>query len=193
MMGQDPVDEVRKEYLFRHILESYGEDPNREGLLETPKRWRKSFNELLSGYEKDPLSVFTTFESSGYKDLVIVRDIPFYSLCEHHVLPFFGRVHIGYLPSDRIVGLSKFARLVEIFGQRLQVQERLTSQIADTIQLGLNPRATIVVCEAEHLCLTMRGVQKPGSTTVTSSLRGLAEGDIGLKQEFFMLLRGGRG
>lgn len=151
-----------------HLVGSFGEDPQREGLSETPDRVFRMYEELLRGYSEDPSLVFKTFKNDGYKNLVTVTDINFYSLCEHHLIPFFGRVHIGYVPNGRVLGLSKFARLVDIYTHRLQTQENLTKQIFDSILDNLHPRACIVRIEAEHLCVNMRGVKKKDFITKTT-------------------------
>lgn len=165
------------------------EQVTREGLLDTPKRVAKMYNEIFSGYEIDPVSVLgTTFEQENHQEMVLLRDIPFYSHCEHHMVPFFGTVHIAYIPNGDIVGISKLARLVEVFARRLQVQERLTSQIADTIEQVLNPLGVAVVITAEHLCMTMRGVQKPGSKTTTSAMRGVFRDNTNNAREELLLL-----
>ena len=161
------------ENLVHSMLSELGESPSRDGLKETPGRVAKAMRELTSGYEIDPASLLKTFDNDGTRDMVIVRDIPFYSLCEHHMLPFSGVAHIAYIPGDRIVGLSKFARLVDAFARRLQVQERLTHQIAETIAVEVDPSGVMVVVEAEHYCMAMRGVQKQGSRTITSAVRGV--------------------
>lgn len=165
------------------------EQVTREGLLDTPKRVAKMYNEIFSGYESDPVSVLgTTFKQENHQEMVLLRDIPFYSHCEHHMVPFFGTVHIAYIPNGDIVGISKLARLVEVFARRLQVQERLTSQIADTIEQVLNPLGVAVVITAEHLCMTMRGVQKPGSKTTTSAMRGVFRDNANNAREELLLL-----
>jgi GTP cyclohydrolase I len=172
-----------------HILKAVGEDPARDGLLDTPRRVAKTYVlELLSGYQQDPAEVFRTFDVA-YDEMVIVKDIPLYSMCEHHMLPFIGVAHIGYVPNGRVVGLSKIARIVDIFARRLQVQERLTSEVADTLVAGLSPLGVAIVIEAEHLCMTMRGVQKPGSRTVTSAMRGVfLEKNNNARHEFLRLV-----
>lgn len=159
--------------IVRDVLDLLGEDPDRDGLLDTPMRVAKAWQELTQGYNINPGNLLKTFENDGTRDLVVVRDIPFYSLCEHHMLPFTGTAHVAYIPGDRIVGLSKFARLVDAFARRLQVQERLTNQIATTIDDVLKPSGVMVVIEAEHFCMAMRGVQKQGSKTITSAVRGV--------------------
>lgn len=172
------------------ILDSLGEDVHRDGLIDTPRRVAKMYSEYLNGYQIDPKSLFTTFEGDGYNELVIVKDIPFFSMCEHHMLPFHGTAHVGYIPTERIVGISKIARLVEAFGHRLQVQERMTAQIADTMVEHLKPRGVMVVVEAEHLCMSARGIQKPGSKTVTSVVRGDFHNDPEARAEFLSLVKG---
>ncbi|MED0677128.1 MULTISPECIES: GTP cyclohydrolase I FolE [Aneurinibacillus] len=175
---------------FYDIISLIGEDPEREGLQETPKRIAKMYREIFSGLHEDPAEVLgKTFPAEGTNDIVIVQDIPFYSVCEHHFVPFFGKVHIGYIPNGRIVGLSKFARLVEILARRPQVQERITNQIVDTLEKVIEPVGAIAVVEAEHLCMSMRGVKKPGSKTRTIARRGIFEKDNGVQEErFFRLL-----
>jgi GTP cyclohydrolase I len=169
-----PVDKPRIERAVREILEAIGEDPDRDGLLRTPHRVAEMYEEVFRGLRdtEDHLSV--TF-AADHDEMVMVRDIALYSHCEHHLTPFLGRAHVAYIPNadGRITGLSKLARLVDSYARRLQVQERLTSQIADELQATLDPRGVLVVIEAEHLCMSMRGVQKPGATTVTSAVRGL--------------------
>lgn len=182
----DNSNKRKLELIIAKLLSAVGENPKRIGLKETPRRVAEMYEELLSGYEKDPKSVFKVFDSEYYNGLVIVSNIYFFSLCEHHLIPFFGKIHIGYVPNGKILGLSKFARLVEIFSKRLQVQERLTKQINDTIVKYLHPLGVIVFCEAEHLCMTMRGVKKNGSKTITISKSGVMETNKNLREEFFM-------
>jgi GTP cyclohydrolase I len=165
-----------------------GEDPDREGLLETPRRIAAMYAELFEGLGMDPAEVLAVGFEEGHDEVVILKDIPFYSMCEHHFLPFHGRAHVGYLPAGRIVGLSKLARAVEILARRPQVQERLTSQISDCIEKVLGARGVGVVIEAEHLCMTSRGVRKPGSAMVTSSMRGAFRTDLNTRQEFLRLI-----
>lgn len=176
------------EDLIKKVLLSVGEDASREGLLETPKRVAKMYNELLCGYNQDPASIMKTFKSNGHSDMVTICDIDFYSLCEHHIIPFFGKVHIGYLPNKRILGLSKFIRLTDIYAKRLQVQERLTRQILDSINEFLHPKGVIVQIEAEHMCMAMRGVMKKGTITRTTALSGEFETDSQLVNRFFHYL-----
>lgn len=169
------VDLPRIEAAVREILLAIGEDPERSGLLETPKRVAKAYKEVFAGLHQDPADVLGTTFDIAHEEMVLVKDIPFYSTCEHHLVPFHGSAHVGYIPSanGRVTGLSKLARLVDIFAKRPQVQERLTSQIADALVKHLKPRGAIVVVECEHMCMSMRGVRKPGAKTVTSAVRGL--------------------
>lgn len=171
------------------ILKSVGENPNREGLLKTPNRVFKAFQFLTKGYHENIKDILNNalFESSN-NEMVLVRDIEFYSLCEHHLLPFFGRVHVAYIPDQKVVGLSKIPRLVEIFARRLQIQEQLTEQIADALMENVNAKGVGVVIEARHMCVEMRGVQKVNSTTSTSALRGLFLKNEKTRKEFFELI-----
>jgi len=171
------------------ILTLVGEDLERDGIRETPDRVARMYlGELLVGYRADPALIVKAFDNDGYSQVVAVKDIPFYSLCEHHMLPFKGMAHIGYLPDGRVLGLSKFARIVDAISARLQIQERMTKEIADTIQEGLKPKGVMVVVEAEHLCMTMRGVQKPNSMMVTSMVTGVFKEDASTKDEFLRLI-----
>lgn len=174
--------------LNKRILELLGEDPNREGLLKTPERVAKSLRFLTKGYREDPAAVLraATFRED-YQQMVIVRDIDFFSLCEHHMLPFYGKAHVGYIPNKYITGLSKIPRVVDIFARRLQVQERLTTQIKDCIQETLNPLGVIVVIEARHMCMQMRGIEKQNSITTTSDFTG-AFADKTTRDEFLNLI-----
>jgi GTP cyclohydrolase I len=175
------------------ILRSVGEDPAREGLVDTPKRVRRMYEEqILAGYNQDPAEILHTTFHVERQEMILVKDIPFYSMCEHHMLPFAGLAHVGYIPKERIVGISKIARLVECFTRRLQIQERLVSQIADSLDEHLSPLGVAVVISAEHMCMTMRGVQKPGSKTVTSAMRGLFFYDGRARAEFLQLVGMGR-
>lgn len=168
------IDEARVARAVREILAAIGEDPDREGLLETPVRVARSYTEIFAGMDADPAEVLSTVFQIDHDEMVLVRDIEVWSTCEHHLLPFNGVAHVGYIPSSgRVTGLSKLARLVEAFARRPQVQERLTSQIADALVAHLKPQGAIVVLECEHLCMTMRGVRKPGAKTVTSAVRGV--------------------
>jgi GTP cyclohydrolase I len=166
-----------------------GEDPDREGLLETPRRIAGMYREMFEGLAHDPLEVLAVGFEEGHDEMVILREIPFYSMCEHHFMPFHGEAHVGYMPNGRIVGLSKIARAVEILARRPQVQERLTTQIADCIEQVLEARGVGVVIEAEHLCMTARGIRKPGSRMVTSAMRGLLRENANTRQEFLGLIR----
>jgi GTP cyclohydrolase I len=175
---------------IRQLLASLGEDPSREGLQDTPKRVEQALRFLTSGYQADIDAVINdALFSVDYNEMVIVRDIDFYSLCEHHILPFFGKCHIAYIPRGKVIGLSKMPRLVDIFSRRLQIQERLTSQIADTIREKINPLGVAVVMEATHLCMAMRGVEKQNSYAVTSSMLGVFREDARTRMEFLELIR----
>ncbi|WP_142826460.1 GTP cyclohydrolase I FolE [Planococcus soli] len=172
------VDLDKIEQAVSMILEAVGEDVNREGLKDTPKRVAKMYAEVFSGLKEDPKEYFKTVFHEGHEELVLVKDIPFYSMCEHHLVPFFGKAHIAYIPRDGIVtGLSKLARAVETVAKRPQLQERITSTIADSLMETLNPHGVYVMIEAEHMCMTMRGIKKPGSKTVTAVSRGVFETD----------------
>lgn len=185
MMEVKPLKEGLLEEYIRMTIELIGENPNREGLLETPQRVAKMYKEVFSGIGIDPATALTTtFESEGYDGMIVVKDIDYYTFCEHHFIPFFGKAHIGYLPGQRIVGLSKFARLVELASKRPQVQERMTSQIATAINDVLNPAGVIVSLEGQHLCMCARGVKKPGSSTITMVKKGLFRQDETLVREF---------
>ena len=175
---------------YKEILSLLGEDPEREGLLKTPERVAKAMLTLTRGYEMDPREVLNAAKfKEPYSQMVIVKDIDFFSLCEHHMLPFYGKVHVAYIPNGKITGLSKIARVVDIFSHRLQVQERLTQQIKDCIQETLNPQGVMVVIEAKHMCMQMRGVEKQNSITTTSDYSGVFN-SLNTRQEFMSLLRG---
>lgn len=167
------------------FLTLLGEDVDRDGLLETPKRVVRMYRELLAGYNQDENKLYKLFDSGGYKDLVTVCNIDFYSLCEHHMIPFFGKVHIAYLPDKKVLGLSKFARLVDMYTHRLQTQENITKQIADSIEKYLQPKGLIVLIEAQHLCVSMRGIKKKDFITSTSISRGLLTKDSRLVDQFY--------
>ena len=188
-----PVDLPRAEAAVREYLLAIGEDPDREGLLETPSRVARAARELYSGLLQDPAEVLSKTFSIDHEELIIVRDIPMYSTCEHHLLPFHGFAHIGYIPAPdgRVTGLSKLGRLVEVFARRPQVQEQITTQVADALVTFLQVQGVIVVIEAEHLCMSMRGVQKPGSRTITSAVRGQLR-DPATRAEAMSLLLGGK-
>ncbi len=176
----------------RLILEGVGEDLSREGLLGTPERVADMYAEVFAGLTQDPAEHFCVTFNEGHQEMVLVRDIPLYSTCEHHLVPFMGRAHVAYIPGKegRICGLSKLARVVEVFARRPQVQERMTSQIADTIVEHLDPTGVMVVIEAEHLCMSMRGVQKPGAITTTSAVRGIFERNMATRSEAMALIKG---
>src|SRR6266480_6845471 len=176
--------------LIRRLLAELGEDPTREGLVDTPKRVEKAYKFLTSGYDADIDQVLNNaLFTVDYSEMVIVKDIDFYSLCEHHLLPFFGKCHVAYIPKTKVIGLSKIPRLVEIFARRLQIQERLTSQIADTIREKINPLGVAVVMEATHLCMSMRGVEKQNSFAVTSSMLGAFRDNARTRMEFLELIK----
>ena len=184
------MDLAKIEEGVRLILEGIGEDAGREGLLRTPERVAKMYAECCAGLHADPAMFFETTFDEDHQEMVLVRDIPFYSMCEHHLAPFFGKAHIAYIPSSdgRICGLSKLARLVDLFARRPQVQERLTSQVAETLMENLHPEGVLVVLEAEHLCMNMRGVKKPGSRTTTSAVRGIFESSQATRDEALSLV-----
>ncbi|MCL1797624.1 MAG: GTP cyclohydrolase I FolE [Eggerthellaceae bacterium] len=184
------MDTAKIEQGVRLILEGIGEDPQREGLLKTPHRVAKMYEEIFAGMNEDPRQHFETTFDEHHEEMIIVRDMAFYSLCEHHLVPFFGKAHIAYIPrvDGRICGLSKLARLVDVYSRRPQVQERLTSQIADMLVEQLEPQGVIVVMEAEHMCMSMRGVKKPGSKTTTSAVRGLFERNHATRTEALSLI-----
>jgi GTP cyclohydrolase I len=176
--------------LIRQLLAELGEDPSREGLVDTPKRVEKAFRFLTSGYRADVDTVLNNaLFTVDYNEMVIVKDIDFYSLCEHHLLPFFGKCHIAYIPKGKVIGLSKIPRLVEVFARRLQIQERMTSQIADTILQKIDPLGVAVVIEATHLCMAMRGVEKQNSFAITSAMLGGFQNDARTRMEFLELIR----
>ncbi len=185
------IDKDRIEAAVREILIAIGEDPERDGLLRTPRRVAEMYAEICSGLHEDPSSHLTAMFEADHDEMVMVRDIPLYSICEHHLIPFHGHAHVAYIPGDdgRITGLSKLARLVDGFAKRPQVQERLTTQIADAIVEVLKPRGAFVMIEAEHLCMSMRGVRKPGTITVTSALRGMFKESPATRSEAMALLR----
>jgi len=187
-----PVDRPRVERLVAELLEAIGEDPEREGLQATPRRVAAMYEELFSGLEDSPESYLTVTFAADHDEMVMVRDIPFASVCEHHMVPFIGKVHVGYIPGEdgRVTGLSKMARLVDVYARRLQVQERMTTQIADTMEKVLDPRGVLVVVEAEHLCMSMRGVKKPGTLTITSAVRGLFRDDPRTRAEAMQYVHG---
>lgn len=185
---QEPVDLDRIAAAVREILLAVGENPDREGLKQTPLRVARMYAEVFSGLHESPRQYLKTFFTEQYDELVVLRDIPFHSMCEHHLLPFAGDAHIAYLPDGRIVGLSKLARVVEAYARRPQVQERMTSQIADLLMEELHAKGVAVILKATHLCMTCRGVKKPGTLMVTSALRGLCKSDARTRGEVMMLL-----
>jgi len=188
----EPIDTARIERAVREILLAIGEDPDRDGLTETPARVARAYAEQFSGLAQRPEDVLTTVFDADHDELILVRDIEIYSTCEHHLVPFFGFAHVGYIPNEKgqITGLSKLARLVDVYARRPQVQERMTSQIADALMTVLEPRGALVVIEAEHLCMSMRGVRKPGAKTVTSAVRGsMRDSDRTRAEAMSLLLR----
>jgi GTP cyclohydrolase I len=188
------VDRHRIEAAVREILLAIGEDPNRDGLADTPRRVARMYEEIFSGLREDPGEHLKVVFEANHDEMVMVKDIPVYSVCEHHLVPWFGHAHVAYIPSEdgRITGLSKLARLVDGFSRRPQVQERLTSQVADRLVEVLSPRGVLVVVEAEHLCMSMRGVRKPGATTVTSAVRGLMRDSMAARSEAMSFIHGRR-
>ena len=185
-------DEAKIKRAVAAIIEAIGEEPNRAGLVDTPERIAEMYAELFMGMDKDPKEELAVGFEIGHREMVILRDIPFYSMCEHHLLPFFGAAHIGYIPNDegRIIGISKLARVVEIIAKRPQVQERMTTEIAEAIVDGIKPAGVAVVVQAEHLCMIMRGIRKPGSNVITSAIRGAFRRRAASRAEFFSLLHG---
>jgi len=183
------VDEEKIKEAVRLLLEGIGEDASREGLLDTPDRIARMYAELFAGMELDAGEHLSKVFSTEDSDMVLVKDIDFYSMCEHHMMPFFGKAHVAYLPDGKVTGLSKIARTVEVYARRLQIQERMTGQIADALMEYLKPRGVMVMLEAEHTCMTMRGVKKPGSRTMTAAVRGRFEEDMALQNRFWQMLR----
>ena len=185
MANQEKVEQA-----VYQLLEALGENPEREGLLDTPKRVAKMYAEMFSGLNEDPKDQFTAVFSEVHDEVVLVKDIPFYSMCEHHLVPFYGKAHVAYLPSgDKVTGLSKLARAVEVAARRPQLQERLTDQVATALEEALNPRGVFVMVEAEHMCMTMRGIKKPGSKTITTVAKGLYKEDREERKEILSLMR----
>jgi len=194
MVEEDLLKRTKVEDLVTRLLEAVGEDPHREGLQRTPHRVARAFEFLLGGYTQDIGSVLNgAVFSERYNEMVIVKDIDFYSMCEHHMLPFYGKAHVAYIPNGKIVGLSKIPRIIEVFSRRLQVQERLTQQIAETLFTALNPSGVAVVLEAFHMCMMMRGVEKQNSIATTSAMVGVFRDDVKTRQEFLMLIGGKKG
>jgi GTP cyclohydrolase I len=191
-VSQPGVDLVRAEAAVRELLLAIGEDPDREGLRDTPGRVARSYDEIYAGLHEEPADVLQTTFDENHSELVLVKEIPLYSTCEHHLITWHGSAAVGYIPGDsgRITGLSKLARLVDLYAKRPQVQERLTSQVADAVMQRLEPRGVIVVVEAEHLCMAMRGIRKPGAVTVTSAVRGIFQEDSRTRSEALSLIIG---
>lgn len=190
----EKIDRGRIEKAVREIIDAIGLDPLHEGLIETPERVARFYSEVFQGVHQDPGEVIDAFfGDEHYEEIVMVREIPFYSMCEHHFVPFHGQAHVAYMPKGRVTGLSKLARLVEGYARRPQMQERLTAQVANCLQERLDPHGVLVVIEAEHLCMSMRGVKKPGAKTVTSAVRGLMETNPATRAEAMSLLLGTRG
>lgn len=183
MVDQDKIKEAVK-----LLLEGIGEDVNREGLVDTPERIARMYAEIMSGMDEKPEEHLSKVFTVDNNEMVLEKDIVFYSMCEHHMLPFYGKVHVAYIPNGKVVGLSKLARTVEVYAKRLQLQEQMTSQIADAIMDCLAPQGVMVVAEAEHMCMTMRGVKKPGSKTVSIATRGVFEENAALQNQFFQML-----
>ncbi|MGB2814111.1 MAG: GTP cyclohydrolase I FolE [Dehalococcoidales bacterium] len=188
-------DEAKIKKAINDIIEAIGEDPKRAGLLDTPERVAEMYAELFGGMKQDPKEELKVGFELGHREMVVLRDIPFYSMCEHHLLPFYGVAHIGYIPNHegRIVGISKLARVVEVISRRPQLQERMTTEIADTIMEALKPEGVAVVIQAEHLCMIMRGIKKPGANVVTSAIRGIFSRKAASRAEFFSIIQGKQG
>lgn len=185
------IDKERVKAAVREILIAIGDDPDREGLLETPDRVARMYEEIFAGLHKDPKELVKVFQEENHEEMVLVKDIPLYSVCEHHLLPFVGAAHVVYIPKKgRIMGLSKLARIVDLVAKKPQLQERLSSEVANVIMESINPLGVAVVVEAEHLCMTMRGIKKPGSKTVTSALRGIIKTDARTRSEVMSLING---
>ena len=186
------IDQARISRAIRDIIEAIGEEPEREGLFDTPQRVADMYAELFMGIEKNPVEDLEVGFELGHREMVVLKDIPFYSMCEHHLLPFYGLAHVGYIPNEegRIVGISKLARVVETIARRMQVQERMTTEIADAIVEGIKPVGVAVVLQAEHLCMVMRGIKKPGSNVITSAIRGSFHSNPASRAEFFSLIQG---
>lgn len=187
-MSQFDTEKIERAVVM--LLEAIGEDPTREGLVDTPKRVARMFEEIFQGMNQDPKEYFQTYFGEDHEELVLVKNIPFYSMCEHHLIPFFGQAHVAYIPKGgKVAGLSKLARAVESVARRPQLQERITATIANTIVETLSPHGVMVVVEAEHMCMTMRGIKKPGSLTVTSAVRGIFETDAAARNEVLNLIK----
>jgi GTP cyclohydrolase IA len=190
MKGSFKLDKAKIEQAIHLILEAIGEDPEREGLVDTPKRLAAMYEELFAGLNQDPEELFSVVFSEQHEELVLVKDIPFYSICEHHLIPFFGHAHVAYIPkSGRVTGLSKLARAVEILSKRPQLQERITTTVADAIMSKLDPHGVMIVIEAEHMCMTMRGVKKQGAKTITTAVRGVFAEDANKRGEVLSMIK----
>jgi GTP cyclohydrolase I len=185
------IDKAKIEKAVSMILDAIGENPKRPGLVETPRRIAEMYTEFFTGIEMDAKAELSIGFEEGHREMVLLKDIPFYSMCEHHLLPFYGAVHVGYIPNEegKVVGISKLARVVDIYARRLQLQERMTTQIADTIFNALRPDGVAVVIEAVHMCMTMRGIEKPGSVVVTSAMRGTFRSKAATRAEFLSLVK----
>lgn len=183
------IDKEKIEAAVRLLLEGIGEDVNREGLMETPQRIARMYEEIYAGLEEDAREHLSKTFTAENNQMVLVKDIDFYSTCEHHLMPFYGKAHVAYIPNGKVVGISKLARTVEVFARRPQIQEQLTAQIADALMEHLEPTGAMVMIEAEHMCMTMRGIKKPGSKTVTYIARGAFAEDMKLQQHFFQMIR----
>lgn len=181
--------EDKAEQNIKEVLEYIGEDTSREGLLETPKRIRKAYDEVFSGYKQNPKDLMKVFHDGSCKEMVILKNCEFYSMCEHHMFPFFGHISIGYIPNGKVIGISKLARLVDCFSKRMQIQERMTTQIADTIMEELGALGVIVVCEGVHFCMRSRGVKKQDASMITSAVRGVFAESPQTRQEFLSLIK----
>ncbi len=189
-MKKTPFDQAKIKKAVRMILEAIGEDPDREGLRETPDRVARMYGEIFWGGEESPEESLRKQFDEQHHEVVLVKDIPFYSMCEHHLMPFFGTAHVAYIPNGHVVGISKLARVVEWYARRPQVQERMTSQIADIVNTELRPQGVAVVCEGIHTCMTMRGVKKPGSSVITSAVRGAFRNSVATRTEIMALIYG---
>lgn len=185
------MDIEKLEKAGRMILEAIGEDPDREGLIDTPRRVARMYEEIFAGIKKDPRDEVSVFFTEEHNEMILVKDIPLYSMCEHHLIPFIGKAHVAYLPgeSGKVTGLSKIARVVDVVSKRPQLQERLTTIVAETLMEKLAAKGVLVVVEAEHLCMAMRGVKKPGTKTITSAVRGIFKEDLATRQEAFTLIK----
>ncbi len=189
-MSRKPVDQAKVEQAVHLLLEAIGEDPQRDGLQETPGRVARMYAEIFGEGDQDPTVALSKQFDEKHHEMVLVKDIPFFSMCEHHLMPFFGKAHVAYIPNGHVVGISKLARVVEAFARRPQVQERMTSQIADVIVEQLEPSGVAVVCEGVHTCMTMRGVKKPGSSVITSAMRGQFRNSVSTRTEIMSLIFG---